>query len=71
MLTLVEYTLLLYRVLLPVPVWNHLFLNKDYGSLFSLLIIGLYIIFKVRYVVKKVQSFFVALLKAFSQKEVQ
>lgn len=71
MLTLVEYVLLLYRALLPVPVWYRFFLNKDYGSLFSLLITGLYMIFKVRYVVKKVQSFFTALLKAFSQKEVQ
>ena len=35
MLTLVEYMLLLYRALLPKPVWYWFFLNKDYGSLFS------------------------------------
>ncbi|KAA8539721.1 hypothetical protein F0562_026413 [Nyssa sinensis] len=69
MLTLVEYTLLLYRALLPTPVWYRFFLNKDYGSLFSSLTTGLYLTFKLTSVVDKVYSF-VAALKALSRKEV-
>ncbi|GER50868.1 RING/U-box superfamily protein [Striga asiatica] len=41
MLTLVEYTFLLYRALLPTPVWYRFFLNKEYGNLFSSLTTGL------------------------------
>ncbi|KAH9310360.1 hypothetical protein KI387_025395, partial [Taxus chinensis] len=70
MLTLVEYILLLYRALLPTPVWYRFFLNKDYGSLFSSLTTGLYLTFKLTSIVEKVQSFFAA-LKALSRKEVQ
>ncbi|KAI4306983.1 hypothetical protein L6164_030217 [Bauhinia variegata] len=69
MLTLVEYTLLLYRALLPTPVWYRFFLNKDYGSLFSSLTTGLYLTFKLTSVVEKVQCFFSA-LKALSRKDV-
>ncbi|KAL3025938.1 hypothetical protein AAZX31_04G205300 [Glycine max] len=69
MLTLVEYTLLLYRALLPTPVWYRFFLNKDYGSLFSSLTTGLYLTFKLTSVVEKVQCF-VSALKALSKKEV-
>ncbi|CAN6467551.1 unnamed protein product [Victoria cruziana] len=69
MLTLVEYLLLLYRALLPTPVWYRFFLNKDYGSLFSSLTTGLYLTFKLTSIVEKVQSFFAA-LKALSRKEV-
>ncbi|KAI3993714.1 hypothetical protein MKX01_002727 [Papaver californicum] len=69
MLTLVEYLLLLYRALLPTPVWYRFFLNKEYGSLFSSLTTGLYLTFKLTSVVEKVQSFFAA-LKALSRKEV-
>ncbi|KAF5737311.1 RING finger and transmembrane domain-containing protein 2 isoform X2 [Tripterygium wilfordii] len=69
MLTLVEYLMLLYRALLPTPVWYRFFLNKDYGSLFSSLMTGLYLTFKLTSVVEKVQSFFTA-LKALSRKEV-
>ena len=69
LLTLVEYLLLLYRALLPAPVWYRFFLNKEYGSLFSSLMTGLYLTFKLTSVVEKVQSFFVA-LKALSRKEV-
>lgn len=54
MLTLVEYTLLLYRALLPTPVWYRFFLNKEYGSLFSSLTTGLYLTFKLTSVVEKV-----------------
>lgn len=54
MLTLVEYALLLYRALLPTPVWYRFFLNKDYGSLFSSVIAGLYLTFKLTSVVEKV-----------------
>uniref|UniRef100_A0A5B7A275 RING-type domain-containing protein n=1 Tax=Davidia involucrata TaxID=16924 RepID=A0A5B7A275_DAVIN len=69
MLTLVEYLLLLYRAFLPGPVWYRFFLNKEYGSLFSSLITGLYLTFKLTSVVERVQSFFVA-LKALSLKEI-
>ncbi|CAN0842697.1 RING finger and transmembrane domain-containing protein 2 [Linum grandiflorum] len=69
MLTLIEYLMLLYRALLPTPVWYRFFLNKEYGSLFSSLMTGLYLTFKLTSVVEKVQSFFAA-LKALSRKEV-
>jgi hypothetical protein len=54
MLTVVEYFLLLYRALLPTPVWYRFFLNKEYGSLFSSLTTGLYLTFKLTSVVEKV-----------------
>ncbi|KAK1285915.1 hypothetical protein QJS10_CPB20g00053 [Acorus calamus] len=69
MLTVVEYLLLLYRALLPTPVWYRFFLNKEYGSLFSSLTTGLYLTFKLTSIVEKVQSFFAA-LKALKRKEV-
>ncbi|XP_050216943.1 uncharacterized protein LOC126667870 isoform X2 [Mercurialis annua] len=68
MLTLMEYFLLLYRALLPAPVWYRFFLNKEYGSLFSSLITGLYLTFKLTSVLRKVQLFFTA-LRALSRKE--
>ncbi|XP_072983481.1 uncharacterized protein [Typha latifolia] len=70
MLTLVEYFLLLYRALLPTPVWYRFFLNKEYGSLFSSLTTGLYLTFKLTSVVEKIQSFLAA-VKALSRKDVQ
>lgn len=57
MLTLVEYLLLLYRALLPAPVWYRFFLNKEYGSLFSSLMTGLYLTFKLTSVVEKVRTY--------------
>ncbi|XP_012568414.1 uncharacterized protein [Cicer arietinum] len=69
MLTLVEYTLLLYRALLPTPVWYRFFLNREYGSLFSSLTTGLYLTFKLTSVVEKVQ-YFISALKALSRKDV-
>ncbi|KAL0347601.1 UNVERIFIED_CONTAM: hypothetical protein Scaly_1776100, partial [Sesamum calycinum] len=69
LLTLVEYLLLLYRVLLPAPVWYRFFLNKEYGSLFSSLMTGLYLTFKLTSVVEKVQSFITA-LRALSRKDI-
>ncbi|XP_051143698.1 uncharacterized protein LOC127260080 [Andrographis paniculata] len=69
MLTLVEYALLLYRALLPTPVWYRFFLNKEYGSLFSSLTTGLYLTFKLTSIVEKVRSLFAA-LKALSRKDV-
>ncbi|XP_071734352.1 uncharacterized protein [Rutidosis leptorrhynchoides] len=69
MLTLVEYTLLLYRAFLPAPVWYRFFLNKEYGSLFSSLTTGLYLTLKLTSVVEKVGFFYTA-LKALSRKEV-
>ncbi|XP_027332016.1 E3 ubiquitin-protein ligase RNFT1-like [Abrus precatorius] len=69
MLTLVEYTLLLYRALLPTPVWYRFFLNRDYGSLFSSLTTGLYLTFKLTSVLEKFQCF-ISALKALSSKEV-
>lgn len=68
MLTIVEYFLLLYRALLPTPVWYRFFLNKEYGSLFSSLTTGLYLTFKLTSVVEKVQSFLTA-LRALSHKD--
>lgn len=56
MLTLVEYLLLLYRALLPTPVWYRFFLNKEYGSFFSSLMTGLYLTFKLTSVIEKVFS---------------
>ncbi|XP_060202823.1 uncharacterized protein LOC132631239 [Lycium barbarum] len=69
MLTLIEYLLLLYRALLPAPVWYRFFLNKEYGGLFSSLMTGLYLTFKLTSVIEKVQSFFTA-LKTLSRKEI-
>ncbi|KAG9138883.1 hypothetical protein Leryth_007518 [Lithospermum erythrorhizon] len=69
MLTLVEYTLLLYRALLPATVWYRFFMNKEYGGLFSSLTTGLYLTFKLTSIVEKVQSFF-ASFKALSKKEI-
>ncbi|KAA8517612.1 hypothetical protein F0562_015086 [Nyssa sinensis] len=69
MLTLVEYLLLLYRVLLPAPVWYRFFLNKEYGSFFSSLMTGLYLTFKLTSVVEKGQSLYAA-LKELSRKEI-
>uniref|UniRef100_A0A5B6Z7G9 Putative RING finger and transmembrane domain-containing protein 1-like n=1 Tax=Davidia involucrata TaxID=16924 RepID=A0A5B6Z7G9_DAVIN len=69
LLTLAEYMSLLYRALLPTPVWYRFFLNKEYGSLFSSLITGLYLTFKLTSVVEKVQLFFAA-LRALLRKEV-
>ncbi|XP_059305191.1 uncharacterized protein LOC132056835 [Lycium ferocissimum] len=69
MLTLIEYLLLLYRALLPAPVWYRFFLNKDYGGLFSSLMTGLYLTFKLTSVIEKVQFFFTA-LKTLSRKEI-
>ncbi|KAL6626823.1 hypothetical protein ACP70R_030549 [Stipagrostis hirtigluma subsp. patula] len=68
MLTIVEYFLLLYRALLPAPVWYRFFLNKEYGSLFSSLTTGLYLTFKLTSVVEKVQSFLTA-LRALAHKD--
>ncbi|XP_073139286.1 uncharacterized protein [Henckelia pumila] len=69
LLTLVEYMLLLYRALLPTPVWYRFFLNKEYGSLFSSLTTGLYLTFKLTSIVEKVRSF-IAALKALSRKDI-
>ncbi|XP_071722085.1 uncharacterized protein [Rutidosis leptorrhynchoides] len=69
MLTLIEYLLLLYRALLPAPVWYRFFLNKEYGSLFSLLMTGLYLTFKLTSVIEKVRSF-ISAVKALSRKDV-
>uniref|UniRef100_A0A0D6R5Y2 RING-type domain-containing protein n=1 Tax=Araucaria cunninghamii TaxID=56994 RepID=A0A0D6R5Y2_ARACU len=70
MLTVVEYILLLYRALLPIPVWYRFFLNKEYGSLFSSLTTGLYLTFKLTSIVEKVQASYTA-VKALLHKEVQ
>ncbi|KAI3514957.1 hypothetical protein L1887_13705 [Cichorium endivia] len=69
MLTVVEYLLLLYRALLPAPVWYRFFLNKEYGSLFSSLMTGLYLTFKLTSIVEKVQSL-ISSIKALSRKEI-
>ncbi|KAJ6859561.1 hypothetical protein NC652_041748 [Populus alba x Populus x berolinensis] len=56
MLTLVEYLLILYRALLPTPVWHLFFLKKEYGSFFSSLITGLYLTVKLTTVPWKVKA---------------
>ncbi|KAJ4829810.1 hypothetical protein Tsubulata_025320 [Turnera subulata] len=68
MLTLVEYLFLLYRVLLPTPVWYRYFLNKEYGTIFSSFVTGLYLTFKLTSVLSKARLFFAA-LRALSRKE--
>ncbi|EPS71003.1 hypothetical protein M569_03749, partial [Genlisea aurea] len=68
-LTFVEYLVLLYRSLIPAPVWYRFFLNKEYGSLFSSLVTGLYLTFKLTSIIEKVQLFMAA-SKALSRKEV-
>ncbi|KAJ7519238.1 hypothetical protein O6H91_20G030500 [Diphasiastrum complanatum] len=70
LLTFVEYFLLLYRALIPGPVWYRFFLNKEYGNLFSSLTTGLYLTFKLTSLLEKVKTFIVA-LRAVSGKEVQ
>ncbi|KAJ6856037.1 hypothetical protein NC651_040599 [Populus alba x Populus x berolinensis] len=60
MLTVVEYLLILYRALLPTPVWHLFFLKKEYGSFFSSPITGLYLTVKLTTVLWKVQLFFTA-----------
>lgn len=70
LLTFVEYVVLLYRALLPTPVWYRFFLNKDYGSFFSSLTTGLYLTFKLTSVLEKVHLF-IASLKALLRREVQ
>ncbi|XP_019057170.1 PREDICTED: LOW QUALITY PROTEIN: RING finger and transmembrane domain-containing protein 1-like [Tarenaya hassleriana] len=69
LLSAVEYLMLLYRALLPTPVWYRFFLNKEYGSLFSSLMTGLNLTFKLTSVVEKMQSFFAA-LKALYRRDV-
>jgi hypothetical protein len=56
MLTVFEYSLLLYRGLLPTPVWYRFFLNKEYGRFFSSLITGLYLTIKLTSVIEKVYA---------------
>ncbi|KAK7282455.1 hypothetical protein RIF29_11247 [Crotalaria pallida] len=69
-LTLVEHTLLLYRALLPAPVWLGFFFNEeDYGTLFSLLTSSLYLTFKILSAPQEVRCFFSA-IKALAIREV-
>jgi hypothetical protein len=56
LLTFVEYFVLLYRALLPAPVWSKFFFNKEYGTLFSSVTTLLYLIFKLTSVLEKVKS---------------
>ncbi|EFJ13527.1 hypothetical protein SELMODRAFT_269003 [Selaginella moellendorffii] len=69
-LTLTEYVVLLYRTVIPGPVWYRFFLNKEYGSLFSSLTTGLYLTFKVTSVLEKVQKFATA-VRSILRREVQ
>ncbi|XP_021277747.1 RING finger and transmembrane domain-containing protein 2-like [Herrania umbratica] len=68
-LTLVEYLMLLYRSLLPTPVWYRFFLNKEYSRFFSSFTMGLYLTFKLTSTIEKVSLSFAA-LRALSHKEV-
>lgn len=69
-LTVIEYTVLLYRALLPAPVWYRFFLNNEYGIVFSSLTTGLYLTFKLTATLEKVQRL-VAAVKLLLRSEVQ
>ncbi|GAQ85375.1 hypothetical protein KFL_002320090 [Klebsormidium nitens] len=70
LLTLVEYTSLLYRALIPAPVWYRFFLNETYGHLFSSLTTGLYLTFKLTATFDKVCSF-ISAARTVARREVQ
>lgn len=70
MLTLVEYTAVLYRALVPTPVWYRFFLNESYGHLFSSLVTGLYLTFKLTATFDKAVKF-VQSLRAVGRMEPQ
>eukprot|EP00850_Spirogloea_muscicola_P017080 SM000143S00745 [mRNA] locus=s143:350160:352530:+ [translate_table: standard] len=69
-LSLVEYAALLYRALLPAPVWYRFFLNEANGHLFSSLTTGLYLTFKLTATFERVLAF-VSSLRAVSCRETQ
>lgn len=69
-LTLVEYTAVLYRALVPAPVWYRFFLNESYGHLFSSLVTGLYLTFKLTATFDKAVKF-VQAVRAVARKEHQ
>eukprot|EP00850_Spirogloea_muscicola_P023039 SM000324S12596 [mRNA] locus=s324:72417:74747:- [translate_table: standard] len=69
-LSLVEYAALLYRALLPAPVWYRFFLNEANGHLFSSLTTGLYLTFKLTATFERVLAF-VSSLQAVSCRETQ
>lgn len=70
LLTLVEYSLLLYRALLPAPVWYSFFLNDAHGHIFSSLTTGLYLTLKLTATVNKV-IMFMAAVRQVVKREVQ
>eukprot|EP01098_Paradermamoeba_levis_P015419 TRINITY_DN7839_c0_g1_i1.p1 TRINITY_DN7839_c0_g1~~TRINITY_DN7839_c0_g1_i1.p1 ORF type:complete len:307 (-),score=73.23 TRINITY_DN7839_c0_g1_i1:236-1156(-) len=54
--SLVEFASLLYRSVLPIPVWFSFFMQEDYG-VFSNLVAGMYVTFKFTNVWAKVKVF--------------
>eukprot|EP00897_Mesotaenium_endlicherianum_P006172 jgi/Mesen1/5583/ME000281S04638 len=70
LLTVIEYLLLLYRALIPAPVWYRFFLNEAYGRLFSALTSGLYLTFKLTSTFAKLLAF-VSSIRAVARREVQ
>eukprot|EP00958_Prasinococcus_capsulatus_P001984 scaffold179_cov368-Prasinococcus_capsulatus_cf.AAC.24 len=46
-MTAIEHSSLLYRSLLPMPVWYKFFLRDEVGQVFSSLVTGLYLTFKI------------------------
>lgn len=70
-LTLIEYTALLYRVMLPAPVWYRFFLDEEtYGHFFSSLTTGLYLTFKFTTMFERACSLYAAAV-AYVRREVQ
>lgn len=72
--TIVEMTSNCYRTLLPVPIWFHYFYlaedgDSGSGHVFSVLIAGLYLAFKVTNILEKCKQYF-AYVRAYISKEV-
>ncbi|CAI5464878.1 unnamed protein product [Closterium sp. Yama58-4] len=69
-LTLVEYTSLLYRAFVPAPVWFQFFLNDQaYGRLTASLTAGLYLAFKLSTSLDRVLLFVSAVRQAVGKGE--
>eukprot|EP01103_Thecamoeba_quadrilineata_P016089 TRINITY_DN5289_c0_g1_i2.p1 TRINITY_DN5289_c0_g1~~TRINITY_DN5289_c0_g1_i2.p1 ORF type:complete len:286 (-),score=25.08 TRINITY_DN5289_c0_g1_i2:225-1082(-) len=67
--TVIEIFSHLYRALLPIPIWFTYFLNDENGQIFSCIIGGLYLTFKLTSLLSKVKLFFTT-IKAYLIKEV-
>eukprot|EP01137_Pigoraptor_chileana_P009765 Opistho-2@58490 len=68
--SLIEHVSQLYRSLLPIPVWYTYLLDDTYGQVFSHLVTGLYLAFKITGVVEKTTQFWFS-WRAFVRHELQ